>query len=69
MRETGHGVQLGEVVVRRPVTFFGREEIGRSAKRRLKGRVVYIHPQGRYHTVEFDLPGGRARESFRGTGA
>lgn len=30
--------------------------------------VVYIHPQGRYHTVEFELPGGKVRESFLGVG-
>lgn len=28
------------------------------------GRVVYIHPQHRYFTVEFDAGGGKLRESF-----
>lgn len=30
------------------------------------GRVVYIHPKGYYHTVEFELNGGHVRESFKG---
>ena len=28
--------------------------------------VVYIHPKGHYHTVEFELNGGHVRESFKG---
>ncbi len=30
----------------------------------LVGRVVYIHPKGRYAVLEFKGPGGKARESF-----
>ena len=28
------------------------------------GRVVYIHPEGRYAVLEFEGPGGKSRESF-----
>lgn len=28
------------------------------------GRVVYIHPSGRYAVLEFEGPGGTAREAF-----
>ena len=28
------------------------------------GRVVYIHPEGRYAVLEFEGPAGKARESF-----
>lgn len=38
----------------------------RSLRRPVVGRVVYIHPKGYYHTVEFELNGGHVRESFKG---
>lgn len=38
----------------------------RSLRRPVAGRVVYIHPKGYYHTVEFELNGGHVRESFKG---
>lgn len=28
------------------------------------GTVVYIHPRGRFYTLEFSFPGGSFRESF-----
>ena len=28
------------------------------------GTVVYVHPAGRFYTVEFEFPCGRFRESF-----
>lgn len=28
------------------------------------GTVVYIHPRGRYYTLEFTFKGGTIRESF-----
>ena len=31
---------------------------------RLAGTVVYIHPKGRFYTLEFHLPHGSFRESF-----
>lgn len=56
----------GGKALRCPETFFERENDGKSPKRPIKGVVVYVHPQGRYHTVEFDLLGGKVRESFMG---
>lgn len=59
-------MKVGQKVVRYPETFWERERDRNSPKRPLSGKVVYIHPKGRYHTVEFDLPGGKVRENFPG---
>lgn len=29
------------------------------------GKVVYVHPNGRYYTVAFDLPDGTIKECYR----
>jgi len=29
-----------------------------------KGVCVYIHPERRFYTLEFDLPGGKIREDY-----
>lgn len=58
-------MKLGDKVMRLPVTFtIGDEK--KNGKRGMTGRVVYIHPRSRYHTVEFELRGGPVRESFLG---
>ena len=59
-------VKLGDKVMRLPETFTDSGEDKRSLRRPVVGRVVYIHPKGRYHTVEFELNGGNVRESFQG---
>ena len=59
-------MKLGERVRRKPVTFMLSEEAGPGHRPTLEGTVVYIHPQGRYHTVEFQTSGGPIRESFMG---
>lgn len=60
-------LKVGDKVKRRPETFHDPEE-GRWAM--MEGTVVYIHPEGRYHTVEFSFGYGRkARESFLGATA
>ena len=28
------------------------------------GTVIYVHPEGRFYRAEFELPGGKVRESF-----
>lgn len=38
---------------------------GNHPKQKLWGRIVYIHPAGRFYTVEFRFPSGAVRESFR----
>ena len=35
-------------------------------RRPMRGRVVYIHPRGLFHTVEFQTRGGAVKESFQG---
>ncbi len=66
MRQSPCPVEVGQQVVRRPVSFpvFLDGMTQRSPS--LDGRVVYVHPERRYHTVEFSLPGGVVRESFPG---
>ena len=51
-------VKIGDKVTERA------ETIGRT----LTGVVVYIHPEGRYYTVEFKNGEGHFRESFVGQG-
>ena len=61
-------MELGEKVVRTPITFTDPyREKGEVKHKPMTGKVVYIHPEGRYHTVEFDLPGGKVRENFHET--
>lgn len=59
-------MELGQKVLRTPLTFNDNEDGGKRIARPLVGRVVFIHPKGRYHTVEFDLPGGKLLECFPG---
>ena len=65
-------VQVGDIVKRIPVTFYvsDKREKYKNAdgteKQAMSCRVVYVHPLGRYHTVEFETPGGMIRESFKG---
>lgn len=54
-------VQLGDIVSRRALTFSSTD--AKDAKL-MRGRVVYIHPAGRFHVVEFE---DGVRESFPGT--
>lgn len=70
-------LKVGDKVRRTPVTFSpDREELlmRKTADMYsfyeawyMTGTVIYVHPQGRYHIVEFDLPGGKVREAFMGT--
>ena len=43
-------------------------EMAETTGRTLTGVVVYIHPEGRYYTVEFKNGEGHFRESFVGQG-
>lgn len=55
-------VHIGDTVFRKPVTldFTNEERAG------LYGKVIFIHPQGRFHTVEFSFGAGKLRECFFG---
>ena len=63
-------MRVGDRVTRLAVTIefpvMTDRGIIKSEHRPLSGRVVYIHPEGRYHVVEFDMPGGPVREAFMG---
>lgn len=63
-------LKIGDKVRRTPITF-GEEDapqhMGQHRAQRKKsytGRIVYIHPDRRFHIVEFSVPGGTIRESF-----
>mgnify|MGYP006920900656 FL=1 len=60
-------MRIGQKVQRYPETFFEREGEKNAPKRPMTGTVVYIHPLGRFHIVEFELRGGKVQESFQGT--
>lgn len=59
-------MKIGDRVTRIPETFMEPEHAGPGPRSALTGTVVYIHPKGRYHTVEFIIRGRRVRESFQG---
>lgn len=60
-------MEIGQKVMRKPETFTDPlREKGEPLHKPMMGKVVYIHPKGRYHTVEFHLPFGVVRESFSG---
>ena len=56
-------VSLGERVRRLAISMSGTD---RKGPKPMEGRVSYIHPKGRFHTVEFSTMGGPVRESFAG---
>lgn len=56
-------VSLGERVRRMAISMSGTDSKG---PKPMEGLVIYIHPKGRYHTVEFSTMGGPVRESFAG---
>lgn len=62
-------VKIGQTVIRVPQTFadYDPQALKKHAAKPMRGRVVYIHPQGRYHTVAFETRGGEILESFLGT--
>jgi hypothetical protein len=59
-------MEVGDKVVRYPTESVDFERERSHVKKAMSGRVVYIHPKGRFHTVEFETPFGRFRESFWG---
>lgn len=62
-------MKIGDKVRRRPVTFGGVEsdqKKGPGLRREFIGVVLYIHPEGWYHLVEFSVRGGKIRECFPG---
>lgn len=56
-------VQVGDAVVREPVTITGLDS---KKTQRMRGTVVWVHPEGRFHVVAFQTGGGALRECFWG---
>lgn len=56
-------VQVGDIVTRKPITFTEKDY---KTDRRMRGRVVWVHPLGRFHVVEFGEGRQAVRESFMG---
>lgn len=59
-------LEVGMEVVRIPQSIYETDGKGKGERRPMRGRVVYIHPRGLFHTVEFQTRGGAVRESFQG---
>ena len=58
-------LQVGDIVLRRP--YFTSDGNKRSEKLS-RGTVVYVHPKGRFHVVEFGKGKNAVKESFPGVG-
>ena len=56
-------VQVGDIVKRKPITF---SDSDRKDAGWMLGRVIWIHPLGRFHVVEFGEGRQAVRESFMG---
>ena len=56
-------VQVGDIVTRKPITFSDNDSKNAGW---LQGRVVWVHPLGRFHVVEFGDGRRAIRESFWG---
>lgn len=60
-------MEVGDKVTRYPTTFENTEKnLAERKMRPLTGTVIYIHPQKRFHVVEFEVRGVKFRESFQG---
>lgn len=58
--QTDSGLHLGDILTAK--VHYGLE--GGVMLPPEKGRVVYIHPEGRFFTLEFTFPKGTFRESY-----
>ena len=55
---TNKNIQIGDTVMERIQLDKGRSTVP------YKGTVIYIHPERRFYRAEFELAGGKVRESF-----
>lgn len=60
-------MKIGQKVRRVPLSLTQTADNGKQEHRPMTGKVVYIHPEGRYHMVTFEMRGGIVRECFGGT--
>lgn len=63
MNENGRAVKVGDYLTVRPVSF-DPGETREGKKKTARGRVVYVHPAGRYCIIEFEV-GTRERATIR----
>lgn len=56
-------LRLGDRV-ERPISCIAEKKNGIIRPIKSRGKIVYIHPKGRYYVVEFDMPRGKIRESY-----
>lgn len=62
----GLPVRVGDRVTRFSESFGGTNEW--HLTKPMTGTVIYVHPLGRFHAVEFTFEGGSVRECFAGVG-
>lgn len=51
--DEGELLKVGDIVERVPRSFYGYDKDGPTKHEPLKGEVIFVHPKGRFHTVEF----------------
>lgn len=61
-------MMVGDIVRRKSFAMKGDFNFSSSEKTPMEGKVIYIHPEGRFFTVEFAVRGGKVRECFLGRG-
>lgn len=57
-------MKVGDKVSKVPETLYDAVNYWKMDRREHVGTVVYIHPKRRFYTVEFDINGGKIRESY-----
>jgi hypothetical protein len=58
------GINLGDKVTRLSEAMSGEKWSRASSRVYITGKVIWIHPQGRFFVMEATLPGGKVREAF-----
>ena len=61
-------MMVGDIVKRKSFAMKGDFDFSSSDKTPMEGKVIYIHPEGRFYIVEFTVRGGTVRECFFGEG-
>lgn len=59
-------MMVGDIVRRKSFAMKGDFNFASSDKTPMEGKVIYIHPEGRFYIVEFTVRGGKVRECFLG---
>ena len=55
-------IQVGDVIKRR-LKYYDPQLGPRASETTVEATVVYVHPEGRFITLRYDLPGGSYCES------